>query len=289
MTGNTLRGYLSLCKLKIALFAALSAASGFFLSGPSPGTAWPPLVVGTFLLACGACALNQFQERGSDARMARTAGRPLPAGRVDPDCALAFSLILIASGTAILSWNAPPAATLLGLGAVLWYNGVYTWLKARNAFAEFPGALIGAVPPAIGWLAGGGRLSDPPLSALCFFYFMWQVPHFLVHRLSFGGEYEAIGRPSLTAVFTAGQLNRLTFQWLLAAAVSLQLVIVYGLIRSPLVQSALLTASLGLVVRGVPLLGEERQSYPRFFRGINYFMLIVLALFFLDQFPGRTG
>jgi heme O synthase-like polyprenyltransferase len=114
---------------------------------------------------------------------------------------------------------------------------------------------------------------------------MWQVPHFLVHRLTFGREYEAIGFPSLTALFSNGQLNRLTFQWLFAAAVSLQLVIVYGLIRSPLVQAALLAASLGLVVRGAPLLGKQGQTYPRFFRRINYFMLIVLALFFLDQLP----
>jgi heme o synthase len=289
MTADTLRGYLSLCKLKIALFAALSAASGFFLGGRSPGAAWPLLVAGTFLMACGACALNQYQERGSDARMARTANRPLPAGRVSPRRALGFSLILIGSGAAILYRSAPPAAALLGLGAVLWYNGVYTLLKARNAFAEFPGALIGAVPPAMGWLAGGGHLSEPPLIALCFFYFMWQVPHFLVHRLSFGGEYEAIGRPSLTAVFTAGQLGRLTFQWLLAAAVSLQLVIAHGLIHSPVVQTALLTASLGLVAGGVPLLRGKAQSYPGFFRGINYFMLIVLALFFLDQLRRHTG
>ncbi len=289
MTGKRVGGYLSLCKLKIALFAALSAASGFFLGGHSLGATWPLLIAGTFLMACGACALNQYQERGIDARMARTTGRPLPAGRVSPGRALGFSLILIVSGAVILYRSAPPAAALLGLGAVIWYNGVYTWLKARNAFAEFPGALIGAVPPAIGWLAGGGCLLDPPLAALCFFFFLWQVPHFLVHRLTFGREYEAIGRPSLTAVFTAVQLNRLTFQWLLAAAVSLQLVIVYGLIRSPFVRAAILTASLGLAVQGIPLLGKKELSYPCFFRNINYFMLIVLALFFLDELSRHTG
>jgi len=289
MTGVTLRDYLALCKWKIALFAALSAAGGFFLGRPSFGTTLPLLIAGTFLVACGACALNQYQERGIDARMARTAGRPLPAGRVSPGRALGFSLILIGSGTVILYWTVLPAAALLGVGAVLWYNGVYTWLKARSAFAEFPGALVGAAPPAIGWLASGGNLSDPPLIALCFFYFIWQVPHFLVHRLTFGREYEAIGHPSLTALFSAGQLNRLTFQWLLAAAVSLQLLIVYGLIRSPLVQAALLAASFGLAMRGIPLLGGKGQSYLRFFRGINYFMLIVLALFFLDQVRHHTG
>jgi heme o synthase len=164
MRGNTLRGYLTLCKPKIASFTALSAASGFFLGGHSLGVTWPLVVAGTFLLACGACALNQYQERGIDARMARTADRPLPAGRVNPSRALVFSLILIGSGVVIIQRNAPPAATLLGLGAVLWYNGVYTWLKARNAFAEFPGTLIGAVPPAIGWLAGGGTFRTRPLS-----------------------------------------------------------------------------------------------------------------------------
>jgi len=245
----------------------------------------PALIAGVFLLACGASALNQYQERDADARMARTAARPIPAGRIRPSAALRFAIVLIALGDALLflgdSWTAP----LLGLAAVFWYNGVYTPLKVRSAFAAIPGALVGAIPPAIGWTAGGGGLGDPPLLALCFFFFMWQVPHCLVHLAAFGQEYEDIGRPCLTSVFTGRQLDRLTFQWLLATAVSLQMIIVQGLIGSPFVKAALLAASLWLAVEGFRLLKAGRSDYPALFRGVNVFMLAVLLLIYLDAVP----
>ena len=286
-TGETLRSYLSLGKAKVSFFASLSAATGLLLANRPPAIVLPVLIAGVFLLACGAGALNQYQERESDALMGRTAGRPIPAGKIKPAVALGFATVLIGSGGALLlltgSWTAP----LLGLAAVFWYNGIYTRMKSRTAFAVIPGALVGAIPPAIGWMAGGGGLYDPALLALCFFFFMWQVPHFFVHLLAFGREYEAIGLPSLTAVFTEAQLDRLTFQWLFAAAVSLQLIVVYGLIRSPFVGIALLMASFWIVTRGAHLLREGKPGYPGLFRGINYFMLAVMLLIFLDKLPIR--
>ena len=287
--GETIRSYLALGKVRVSFFASLSAATGLLLANHPPGAVLPVLTAGVFLLACGACSLNQYQERGSDALMQRTAGRPIPAGRVKPGCALCISLALIGSGSFVLFFTDSLAAPLLGLAAVLWYNGFYTWIKARTAFAALPGALAGAIPPAIGWMAGGGSLGDPPLAALCFFFFMWQVPHFFVHLLTFGSEYEAIGRPSLTAVFTGAQLGRLVFQWLFASAVSLQLIIVYGLIGSPFVRIALLTASVWLAGRGILLLKEGKQRYPRAFKELNYFVLVVMLLLFLDRLPGHLG
>jgi protoheme IX farnesyltransferase len=289
MTRETIRSYLVLGKVKIAFFASLSAATGLLLANRPPGGALPVLAAGVFLLAGGACALNQYQERDSDALMGRTAGRPIPGGRVNPGRALCFSLVLIGSGSLVLFFTGSLTAPLLGLAAVFWYNGVYTWMKSRSAFAAIPGALVGAIPPAIGWAAGGGRLYDPALLTLCFFFFMWQVPHFFVHLLAFGKEYEAIGRPSLTTVFTEAQLGRLVFQWLFAAAVSLQLIIVHGLIRSPFILIALLAVSFWLVIRGIRLLSQGKPGYPGLFRGINWFMLAVMLLFSLDTLPRHLG
>jgi heme o synthase len=287
--GETIRSYLALGKVKIAFFASLSAATGILLTNHAPGMALPILTTGVFLLACGACALNQYQERDSDALMARTAGRPIPAGRVKPGHALCFSSALIGSGSLILFFTGSLVTPLLGLAAVVWYNGVYILMKNRTAFAAIPGALVGAIPPAIGWMAGGGSLGDLPLIALCFFFFMWQVPHFFVHLLTFGKEYEAIGRPSLTTVFTKAQLGRLVFQWLFAAAVSLQLIIVYGLIRSPFIRIALLMASFWLAATGIHLLREGMSGFPRVFKNINWFMLAVMLLFSLDALPRHFG
>jgi len=277
--------YLCLCKVKISFFASLSALTGILLAGGSLGRA-AAIVAGVFLMACGACALNHCQERNTDALMARTARRPIPAGRIKSGCALCFAIILIFSGCAVLLSIGVVAAPLLGLSAVLWYNGLYTWLKTRTAFAVIPGALVGAIPPAIGWIAGGGSFLDPRLAALSFFFFMWQIPHFFIHMLAFGKEYEEAGLPSLAVVFSGAQLDRLTFQWILATSVSLQLVIIFGLIQSPLVQITLLAISLWLAVQGINFMREREPGYMSVFKRINYFMLIVMLLMFLDKVPG---
>ncbi|HOG16441.1 MAG TPA: UbiA family prenyltransferase [Syntrophales bacterium] len=281
---ETLRPYAGLCKARIAFLASLTAAAGFLLAGGPAAAAAAP-VAGVFLLACGACALNQWQERETDARMARTAARPIPSGRVRPAAALRFSWLLIASGGALLLLADSREAPLLGFAALFWYNGVYTPLKSRSAFAAIPGALTGAIPPAVGWTAAGGGLCDPPLAALCFFFFMWQVPHSFAHLAAFGKEYASIGLPSLTAVFTVRQLYRLTFQWLLAAAVSLQLIAAGGLVVTFPVRAALLAASLWLAAAGIRLLKKEEPGFPGLFRGINNFMLVVLLLIHADAVP----
>jgi heme o synthase len=286
---ETVQCYFGLCKGPISFFAALSATTGFLLADDPRENTLPVLFTGVFLMACGASALNHYQDRRSDSRMPRTAGRPIPSGKIQPGDALQFSLVLIGSGAAVLLFTGVFAAPLLGLAAVLWYNGFYTWLKAHHAFTAIPGALVGAIPPAIGWTAGGGYICDVRLVAICFFFFMWQVPHFLLHQQLFGREYEAIHLPSLTAVFTVAQLDRLTFQWLLAAAASLQLVILYGLIQSFLVQISLLVASLWFATRGIALIRGRDPGYSGIFMSTNYFMLVAMLLIFIDRFPGCMG
>ncbi len=279
---EAVRSYFGLCKATISFFAALSAACGLLLTGRPPGTALPVVIAGVFLMACGSSALNHYQERKTDALMPRTAGRPIPSGKIRPADALRFFLVLSGSGIALLlatgGWTAP----LLGLAAILWYNGFYTRLKAHTAFAAIPGALVGAIPPAIGWMAGGGAF-DARLAAICFFFFMWQVPHFLIHQQVYGKEYEKVHLPSLTAVFTAAQLERLTFQWLLAAAVSLQMMILYGLIQSSGVHLSLFAASLWFAARGIVLVRRGTPNHPGLFRSTNYFMLAAMLLIAADS------
>jgi heme o synthase len=281
---ETVHSYLGLCKATLSFFTALSAMTGLLLANPSAGGVLPVLSGGVFLLACGACAFNHYQERKKDALMPRTAGRPIPAGKIRPAHALGFSLALILSGAAVLCSTGVWAAPLLGLAAIFWYNGFYTWFKAHHAFAAIPGALVGAIPPAIGWTVGGGSF-DIRLAAVCFFFFMWQVPHFMVHQQLFGKEYEAVRLPSLTNLFTQAQIDRLAFQWLLATAVSLQLIIIYGLIRSPLVHICLFAASLWFAARGGALMKRRAPNYAGLFMTTNGFMLAVMLLIFMDSLP----
>jgi heme o synthase len=275
---------LCLCKARISLLTSLAAAMGFILAADPAWESFPALFAGVFLLSCGACALNQYQERYTDSRMARTAGRPIPSGRIRTGQALGLALLLILSGEGLLLFTGNAAVPLLGAAAVCWYNILYTGLKKVSAFAVVPGALVGCLPPVMGWAAGGGAFSDPALAALAFFFFMWQVPHFWLHLLAYGKEYAGAGLPSLPDVFSAPQVERLTFQWLSATAVSALLL---GLcLQSPVSKIGLLAAALWLVSGAVPLMVRRESNPARLFRRINHFMIAVMAMAVLDRIPG---
>jgi protoheme IX farnesyltransferase len=198
-----LGAYTELSKFGIVLLVLVSAGAGFMLRAPL-GAEFPwaqglLVLAGVMLLSCGASALNQVQERVRDGLMARTAGRPLPSGRLSHVQGLAFSLIAIAAGAAILWLGIGRTAGVLGLIASAFYNGVYTpWLKPRSPFAAVPGAIPGSIPPVIGWVAGGGGLTDTGAIILFGILFLWQMPHFWALALRYRADYAAGGFPMVS-------------------------------------------------------------------------------------------
>lgn len=277
--------YVGLCRMKVSLFSALSACSGFLLA--RGGAGWPAgVVVAVFILACGASALNQYSERKTDALMRRTRSRPLPSGRMGARRALLFSVLLLFSGCALLVAAGNTYALALGVFTVAWYNGVYTWLKKKTAFAAFPGGLVGAMPPAIGWAAAGGSLIDPKLLFLCFFFFMWQVPHFWLFLLDHGEEYIGAGLPSLTSVFDEDQIVRMSFVWISSVAVSCMFIGASGMTRSLAVNASLVAVSVWLIGNGVRLLRKKgRMEGGSFaFKGMNAGMVIVMIVLVAGSF-----
>lgn len=275
--------YYELCRVTVSLFATCSAAVGFLVApAPHAGNILFP-VIGVFLLACGASALNQYQEQDIDGRMERTRRRPLPSGKITRVHALAVSITLLTSGLLIISRGCSKAL-ILGLAAVLWYNGVYTRLKRITAFAAVPGALVGIAPPAIGWIAGGGGAHDPGLFALCAVMFIWQIPHFWLLILSRGDDYEKAGLPALTHVFSARQLARITFVWMLSLAIAGLALPLYGVAKSPVVSFAMVSAAVILTAQGARVLvsGTPAHAAPSAFRGINAYMSFLLLLVSLD-------
>lgn len=239
---------------------------------------------GIFLLACGASALNQYQERIIDARMPRTCMRPLPSGRLSSAAAAVFALLAAGAGAALVGSGGGWIPSAIAVGAVVWYNGVYTLLKRKTAFALVPGALSGALPPAVGWVSAGGSWGDPALAALCLFFAIWQVPHFWLLMMRYGREYAAAGLPSLTGRFAPEQMSRLVFLWICATAVSCLMLCFYGLATALPVRYLMLGASVLLVGQGVFLL-VRGESYSRaVFGGINSYMIVILALLASDRF-----
>jgi protoheme IX farnesyltransferase len=203
LVSSRLGAYAELSKVGIVLLVLVSTAAGFMLAAPL-GATFPfrhglVVLAGVMLLSCGASALNQVQERERDARMARTVGRPLPSGRLSRRQGLVFSLLGIVSGVGILWSGVGSTAAVLGLVAAAFYNGVYTpWLKPTSPFAAVPGAIPGSIPPVIGWVAGGGRLTDMGALILLGILFLWQMPHFWALALRYRADYAAGGFPMVS-------------------------------------------------------------------------------------------
>jgi protoheme IX farnesyltransferase len=274
-----------LTKFRISFFAALSTCAGFILAKEGVSSAIITPGLGIFFLSCGSCALNQYQEKGIDGRMERTKGRPLPAGKISPPLAFLVSAVFILSGFSVLFFGAGGLACGLGLLATLWYNGVYLYLKRKTTFAVIPGALIGAIPPAVGWVSGGGSLFDPRLGAISFFFFVWQVPHFWLLLLEFAGDYERAGLPSLSRLLTAEQLRGITFIWILSTAVSCLLIPLFVLVNFQFILISLLATTFWLVWGATSFLrshgGEGDLKYA--FVRLNIYAVLVFSLLSLDR------
>ncbi|HUI67517.1 MAG TPA: protoheme IX farnesyltransferase [Nitrospirota bacterium] len=280
-----IKPYVTLCRTNISLFTACSAATGFFLAPYHRITGVLLPAAAAFLLTCGASALNQYQEKDIDAKMERTRQRPLPSGIITSAQALSLALVLMISGLLLLVISGKVIATVLGLFAFLWYNGIYTHLKRITAFASVPGALVGAVPPAIGWSTAGGTLVDVRLFALCFVFIMWQIPHFWLLIIRRGEEYQKAGLPSLTAVMSTAQISRVTFVWIFSASVACLLLPLYGTIRSPLVYYSLIPPAAWLVWNGRAL--AQRQPAATLssglFKKINIYLFLIMSLLSLEN------
>jgi len=173
------RSYLELLKPRLSLLVSFSCAFGFILSS-SDSVNWLKLTLitlGGFLLSGASVTINQYLEQKEDSLMNRTKGRPLPTGRISPSSALIFAAIVMTASLVILFIAANPLTTWLSLLSMVLYSFVYTPLKKVGPIAVFVGAIPGALPPLLGWIANTGVIS---YEALVIFgiQFIWQFPHF---------------------------------------------------------------------------------------------------------------
>src|SRR5579871_310059 len=186
------RDLVALTKPRITALVLLTGAVGTCLApGHAPAAKRLLALAGTALIVGAANALNMWWERDVDALMSRTRNRPLPAGRMSPDVALAFGLALaVVSAPMLFLVNV--VTGLLGLVALASYVLVYTPLKRSTHWALLVGAVPGAMPPLLGWTATTGSIGLG--GALLFVVlFLWQVPHFAAISIFRAGEYARAG------------------------------------------------------------------------------------------------
>lgn len=281
-----LRDYAQLFKLPISMLSTLSAATGYLAFAHALSFRLLLLSLAILLLAFSACALNEAQEHRLDAQMERTRGRPIPSGRITPLAATVWAAVLATLGLGGLAWLGGWLAAGLGGLAVLWYNGVYTPLKRRSSLASVLGSLIGALPPAIGWVTAGGQL-DGPILALSFFLLVWQVPHFWLLALRLDADYAQARLPTFVRTLGPDALARVTFMWTAATAASALLLPIFGLSTSPFIALGLVAAGVWLVaVTWRSLRTPAASGIRRAFHAINTYAVLVMGAVMLDAVLG---
>jgi heme o synthase len=216
--------YLELTKPRITWLILMSTAVGYWV-GIHPGSGWLRLaytLLGTGLLASGTAALNQWYERDIDAMMRRTRRRPLPTGRVSPNAALGFGLLLSAAGFLELWISVNPLAATLGLLTLTSYLLLYTPLKRVSSMCTTVGAIPGAMPVLIGFAGAAGTLSSQAW-ALYAILFLWQFPHFLSIAWIYRDDYARGGIVMLPVVRPEGEetARQILYSSLLLIPVSL--------------------------------------------------------------------
>jgi len=278
--------FLELTKFKISAASTFTAATGYIAYRRGADLGLLTALLGTLLLAMASSVLNEVQERKLDALMTRTRHRPIPSGAVSALNALFLAAILGISGLLVLFFFHGLLTAFLGLLAMVWYNGFYTPLKRVTAFAVVPGSVIGALPPAIGWVAAGGFIGDPALLALCFVFFVWQVPHFWLLAMLHQEGYATAGFPTLAQHFQPAQILRLTFTWTCGTVSACALLPLFGTTRGNLALALLALGSLWLVFKFRRLLRPDLDSVGirKAFMQINVFSLLVMAAVILDAF-----
>jgi protoheme IX farnesyltransferase len=199
-TRQLLADYFDLTKPKVQSLLLLTTVTTMEVAGSPSVTRIALTCLGGYLSAGGAGAVNHYWDRDIDARMRRTASRPVPSGRVSPPAALWFGCTLAALSFLLLSLTVNVLAASLAFGGFVGYVGVYTmWLKRRTAHNIVIGGAAGAMPPLVGWAATRGSLSWTAVYLFAIVFY-WTPPHFWALSLLMKDEYAEVGVPMLPVV-----------------------------------------------------------------------------------------
>jgi protoheme IX farnesyltransferase len=281
--------YLELSKARLSALVVLTTAAGFLLAS-EPNVDWSRLwwtLIGTALVAGGANGMNQLIERRQDARMERTRRRPLPSGQLNVTQAGRWAAAACILGTALLTALTNPLTGLLALFALVIYVLVYTPLKTRTSLCTLVGAVVGAVPPMMGWTSAAGALGHGAwvLGAVLF---VWQIPHFLALGWLYRADYERGGFRMLPVIDRTGRLTCLA-------------VVLYSLALLPAGLAAMMTGLIGWVAAaGSLLLGlalsvlairlyhqRTNTSARRLFLASVIYLSVLLGLMVADRRPNE--
>jgi protoheme IX farnesyltransferase len=268
--------YLELTKPKVQSLLLLTTITTMEVAGSPSASRIALTCLGGYLSAGGAGAVNHYWDRDIDARMSRTASRPVPAGRIAPRAALCFGFLLAALSFVELSLLVNVLAASLALTGFVGYVGVYTmYLKRRTPQNIVIGGAAGAVPPLVGWAATRGSLSWTAVYLFAIVFY-WTPPHFWALSLLMKDEYKRVGIPMMPVVRGERETRRqIVLYSLLLYAIS-QLPFCAGAFGGVYLGASM---ALGLAFIGGAVLLFRRADRRTALR-LYLFSLIYLALLF---------
>jgi protoheme IX farnesyltransferase len=251
--GEVVRDYLVLTKPGVMVLLLVTTLCAMLVAAQGVPSLWTLFwtLVGGALASGGAGAINHYVDRDIDAIMTRTRRRPLPAGRVAPEYALLFGIVLSVLAVYVLTAFVNPVAAVLALSGNLFYVFVYTiWLKRITPQNIVIGGAAGAVPPLVGWAAVTGQVSVPAL-LMFLLVFAWTPPHFWALALYKRGDYAAAGVPMLPAVRGEEETRRQILAYTVAMVLASLLFYPLGVLGVPYLVAAMVLGArfLWLVAR----------------------------------------
>jgi heme o synthase len=273
-----LRDYLILTKPEVNLLILMTTSAGYYLGGQGAFRFAGMLhtLIGTLLVASGTATLNQYMERMHDARMLRTARRPLVSGRVSPREGLSFGLLLSVAGGLYLALSVNLLASALALSTLASYLLVYTPLKRKTPLCTMLGAIPGAMPTLIGWAGAANGLSREAWFLFAVL-FLWQFPHFLAIALMYREDYAHAGFKMLPDFDADGRFTRAE---IIGCTIVLIVVTMFPLAGrvGPLYLLAMAAAGLFFLYYGAKLAASAtRSAASRLVHASVIYLPIVLA------------
>ena len=273
--------YAELSKIRLSLLVVVTTGAGFIMAS-TLGIDWLTLLwtlLGTTACAGSAAALNQLAERSRDMKMHRTSKRPLVAGHLSRVHAFVFGIVLAYIGISILSFGSNIEAAGIALLTILLYVLVYTPLKPITTFNTAVGALVGALPPLIGWVAASGTISAGGW-VLAGILFIWQIPHFLALAWMYREDYERGGFKMLPAIDASGELTARVS--VITSSCLIPLALFLTVVESTGVFFAIAGSLLGvfMTMRAIVFWKTRDDASARrlFFASIIYLPLIIVAM-----------
>ena len=268
--------YVELTKPKVQSLLLLTTITTMYVAGDPSLSLVALTCLGGSLSAGGAGAVNHWFDRDIDAQMARTANRPVPAGRIAPAAALWFGIVLAALSFAELSLAVNVLSATLALAGFLGYVFVYTlWLKRTTPQNIVIGGAAGAVPPLVGWAAVAGHV-DPAAWYLFAIVFYWTPPHFWALSLLMKDEYARVGVPMMPVVHGETETRRQIVLYTALLFVLTLLPVVFGFFDAIYAAAAVALGSAFMVLAVRLQRTADRRSALRTY----LFSLLYLALLF---------